>query len=567
MVRVSELQSLPLGERIGGRWAISLRKWVITLCLLPLLAAGYTKNIGDTKSVMLWVSFSFGGLVTVGAIDAVLHRTLFRHRRERSVPAWWVVLDSAFGGLIIGVCAWWGGSLGDANDPAQLAVRIPSLVLLGGLWGVFLTLLLDYRERASAARNRLIDEMVQFELMKAQQSVIVEEVIQTVREETVQEMDRIRGAMSDLESLTVGEAAAVLRSSAKDAIAPLSRQLWMSVKDSYPRIRLWNVLSHAVRTQPFRPLALAVLTLCLSFVDRVSRLGVTRGIAVTALIVLLIIPELSFANFLMRRFPKLHSRIFLASLLVIEVQTIWVVIWEKRVMNAPVSLAEIVVSVLASLFIIFLTVGLQSFDLLRGEVTRFVRDSVEEERIQLMARDRQIGAAVREMARELHGSVQTRLVSCALALDMAAEAGDSESMNAALLEARRILEPEERQISGGVISIESEVSRKVDVWKLLCACTTAIDVAVHTPECANRVGRVVEEAITNAVRHGGATSVDIEIRQLGKDVQVQVADDGHGPTNGDRGLGSSILDHATEGRWVLEAGDTGAVLTAMVPNN
>lgn len=560
-------QTPSLAERIGGRWAIALRKWVITLCLLPLLAAGYTKNIGDTKSVMLWVSFSFGGLVIAGAVDAVLHRTLFRHRREHPVPAWWVVLDSIIGGLIVGVCAWWGGTLGNANDPAQLAVRIPSLVLLGGLWGVFLTLLLDYRERASVARNLLIDEMVQFELMKAQQSVIVEEVIQTVREETVQEIDRIRGAMSDLESLTVGEAAAILRSSAKDAIAPLSRQLWMSVKDSYPRVRLWSVLSHAVKTQPFRPLALAVLTLCLSFVDRVSRIGVTRGIVVTALIVFLIIPELSLANFLMRRFPNLHSRIFLASLLVIEIQTIRVVIWEKQVVDAPVDYAEIVVSVMASLFIIFLTVGLQSFDLLRGEVTRFVRDSVEEERIQLMARDRQIGAAVREMARELHGSVQTRLVSCALALDLAAEAGDSESMNAALLEARRILEPEEHLVPGTVISIESEVARKVEVWKLLCACATRIDVASQTPECASRVGRVVEEAITNAVRHGGATAVDIEIRQQGDGVYVRVTDDGRGPANGDRGLGSAILDHATEARWVLEAGDHGAVLTAMVPNN
>ncbi len=567
MARVPELTSLPLGERIGGRWAISLRKWVITLCLLPLLAAGYTKNIGDTKSVMLWVSFSFGGLVLAGAVDAVLHRTLFRNRHEHPVPAWWVGLDSAIGGLIVGVCAWLGGSLGDATDPAQLAVRIPSLVLLGGLWGVFLTLLLDYRERASNARNLLIDEMVQFELMKAQQSVIVEEVIEAVREETVQEMDRIREVMSNLESLTVGEAAAVLRSSAKDAIGPLSRQLWMSVKDSYPRVRLWNVLSHAVRTQPFRPLALAVLTLCLSVVDRVSRIGVTRGIVVTAIIVLLIIPELSFANFLMRLFPKRHPRIFLASLTMIELQTICVVIWEKRVMDAPVNLAEIVVSVIASLFIIFLTVGLQSFDLLRGEVTRFVRDSVEEERVQIMARDRQIGTAVREMARELHGSVQTRLVSCALALDMAAEAGDSESKNAALLEARRILEPHEYSVSDSVISIEKEVARKVAVWKLLCACTTVIEVASHTQECASRVGRVVEEAITNAVRHGGATAVDIEIRQQGTDVQVRVSDDGDGPGKGAQGLGSAILDHATEGRWSLETGDNGAVLTAMVPNN
>lgn len=556
-----------LGERIGGRWALSIHKWLITLFLLPLLGAGYTKNIGDSRSVVLWMLFSLLGLMLVGLFDVVLDRTLFRLRRVKAVPAWWVVLNSAWGGLVIGVCTWIGGSLGGATDSTQMAIRIPSLVLLGAMWGVLLTLLLEYRERATHWRAQYIDQMVQLELMKAQQGVIVEEVIQAVRNETDQEIGRIRELVSDLDTFTASEASAILRSSAQDAIAPLSRQLWMSAKESYPKIGLLNVVTHSIRSQPFRPWDLAFLTMCLSLLDRVSRIGVQRGLIVTSLIVLIIVVEFSIANKVMLRIAQLRSQIFLGTIVLVEIQTILVVIWERHVMSEPLSFAEIFVSVLASLFLIFLTVGLRSLDLLQGEVARFVMMSMEGERIESMTRDRQISAAVREMARELHGSVQTRLVSCALALDKAAEAGDSESVNAALLEARRILDPPVATSADAVMTIEGEVTRKIDVWKMLCVCTTVIDVEAHTSECANRVGRVVEEAITNAVRHGGASSVEINVVGATGSVRVTVTDDGNGPARGNPGLGSAILDHATEGNWALEAGPIGAVLTATVSNN
>ena len=567
MGRVNDLSLPSLGERIGGRWALCLHKWVITLFLLPLLGAGYTKNIGDSRSVVLWMFFSLVGLMLVGLSDMLLDRTLFRQRRVVTVPAWWVVVNSAWGGLLIGVSTWIGGSLGGATDSTQMAIRIPSLVLLGAMWGVLLTLLLEYRERATHWRVQYIDQMVQLELMKAQQGVIVEEVIQAVRNETDQEIGRIRELVNDLDTFTVSEASAILRSSAQDAIAPLSRQLWVSAKDSYPKIGLLNVVTHSIRSQPFRPWDLALLTVSLSLLDRVSRIGLQRGLVVTSLIVLIILVEFSVANKAMLHVENFRSRIFLGTVVIVEIQTILVVIWERHLMSEPVSPAEIVVSVLASLFLVFLTVGLRSLDLLQGEVARFVMTSMEGERIESMTRDRQISAAVREMARELHGSVQTRLVSCALALDRSAEAGDNESVNAALLEARRILDPPVATNANAVRTIEAEVARKIDVWKMLCECTTVINVGAHSSECANRVGRVVEEAITNAVRHGGASSVSIDVVALIGHVRITVADNGSGPTPGVPGLGSAILDHATEGNWALETGSIGAVLTATISNN
>lgn len=551
-----------LTERIGGRWSISKQKWLTTFFLMPLLAAGYTKNLGDSHSVLLWSCCAFGGLFLVGGIDFVLGRTLFQHRHVVPVPAWWVVVDSAFGGFLIGTCAWIGGWWGGVYDPTQMAIRIPGLMLLGAVWGVLVTLILDFRERTSNSREKYIDEMVYLELAKVQQSAIVAEAVQAVQDETEKEINLIKDV---LENISVNEASAILRISASDAIQPMSRRLWELARNSYPTLRVRDVVSHSMRHQPFQPVGLAMLTVALSVVDRMDRIGQLRGLIVTLLIALGVVMQLSLANRALSRWPAHHRAIFIGVVTMVEIQTCAIVVWERRVMSLPVSYAEIVVSVMASLFLIFLSVGIRSFDLLSGEDIRYAKLGLETERISSIARDRQIGNALRDMARNLHGSVQTRLVSCAIALDLAAQANDGESANAALLEARRALNEATVVQESATRSIADEVHRKVAVWNGLCECTVHVDADAGTPSVAEQIGLVVEEGMTNAVRHGAATAVEVVVtHQSDGSIIVTVTDNGCGPLGGKSGVGSAIIDMATGGDWSLRALELGAVLTARV---
>jgi signal transduction histidine kinase len=381
----------------------------------------------------------------------------------------------------------------------------------------------------------------------------------------LKEVNKIRAVVAELDSVSTSEASSVLRTSAADAIGPLSKKLWNSAKDSYPKIRIRDVVSHAVHTQPFRPLVLSILVVCLSVMDRVARLGTQTGLLMTAFIVAMVSVQLDFANRAMLRWVHIRARIFVGAIALIELLTIGIVVWERHLMNAPVSYVEICISVSASIFLFFVSIGLRSVDLMRGVIASFVMNDIREEKIASIARDRQISSVVREMARELHGTVQTRLVSCALALDLAAEAGDSESANAALLEARRILEPNTSGLAIGILSVSAEVDRRVSVWNALCDCAVEIDVFDDYLACAQILGRVVEEGITNAVRHGQSSFVRISIKQLSDDVvRVVVTDNGTGPSGGRRGLGSSILDSTSGGDWSLKANNPGAVLTVMV---
>jgi signal transduction histidine kinase len=53
--------------------------------------------------------------------------------------------------------------------------------------------------------------------------------------------------------------------------------------------------------------------------------------------------------------------------------------------------------------------------------------------------------------------------------------------------------------------------------------------------------RVVQEALTNVVRHAEAGSVVVSIRPDGEALLVEVTDDGHGPAPGTGGAGLGLV--------------------------
>ncbi|GAA1354046.1 sensor histidine kinase [Saccharothrix algeriensis] len=55
------------------------------------------------------------------------------------------------------------------------------------------------------------------------------------------------------------------------------------------------------------------------------------------------------------------------------------------------------------------------------------------------------------------------------------------------------------------------------------------------------VYRVVQESLTNVVKHAGARKADVRVRFLESSVEVEVADDGRGAAAGDRGGGLGLL--------------------------
>ena len=64
---------------------------------------------------------------------------------------------------------------------------------------------------------------------------------------------------------------------------------------------------------------------------------------------------------------------------------------------------------------------------------------------------------------------------------------------------------------------------------------------VPVPESVSQAAyRIVQEAVTNTLKHGHASSVDIRVRYLAGELEVDVADDGRGPGSGATEPGSGM---------------------------
>ena len=105
------------------------------------------------------------------------------------------------------------------------------------------------------------------------------------------------------------------------------------------------------------------------------------------------------------------------------------------------------------------------------------------------------------------------------------------------------------------------------------ACPVTVTVTVAPGEAGSALAETVlfyvcSEALTNAIKHAGATRVRIEVRRAGADIEASVADDGCGGADpragsGLRGLADRVAAHG--GRLRLESPrGTGTVITVAV---
>jgi signal transduction histidine kinase len=95
--------------------------------------------------------------------------------------------------------------------------------------------------------------------------------------------------------------------------------------------------------------------------------------------------------------------------------------------------------------------------------------------------------------------------------------------------------------------------------------------ARHTPELESTVYRLVQEALTNAVRHAGATRIQIDVGEHDGCVDVAVADDGRGfdpATAHSGGFGLTGMRERVEladGELDIDSGPEGTTVRARLP--
>lgn len=568
-----------LRERLGGRWAISVQGYLI-LCaglFLTLLAneAGATNSV---RGAIAWLGIGLGGCLVLGAYLLVLDRfTPYARRRERTVPLWVLMVGTAGAGVVLGVAIGLLAALvGQATSEGVLQ-RVAGYVIIGVWIGLGLILLLDGIDRSRRRRDALIERQVGLELAALQQTLLVDELrsqaVASVESDLAAARDDVARRLDAMDAGPPGpddtQVAAMLRDVASGQVRALSRHLWDTAARTYPKAPWWTVLASTIRREPLRPIALLAIYVLGNVTALTGEFGTSTGLAMLGLVSLEIVVVTFVANRLMRRFPRWHAPLFIAGALMLQAYLVPMALWRDSVVAGSGSVSWALTQLVAGLALIVATSAVGSWVHVQGALERAYERDLDQARVRSIARSRAVAELARDLSRQLHGSVQSTLVACAAMSEQAVTQGDSAQLRTTLMEAHRALSASAAGLGDEPVplGLAAEVRRKAGLWEGLCDITVRIDPALDAASApVAAVGRVVEEAISNAIRHGGATAITVAVAPAEPaGVRLTIDDNGTGrPAGATPGLGSAVLDEATARRWSLERLPRGERMLAVV---
>jgi signal transduction histidine kinase len=152
-----------------------------------------------------------------------------------------------------------------------------------------------------------------------------------------------------------------------------------------------------------------------------------------------------------------------------------------------------------------------------------------------------------DLARYLHGELQAGLIAASLLLQRASNTGDTDLSRHALRNAANILRQDHAQISQSRISSPQARLEKISAgWRGIA--DVRIDLhwidALET-SVLNDVIALIDEGVSNAIRHAKASTIAVSGSYLGADVHLEILSNGSGMTEHTPGLGTKLFNEVT----------------------
>lgn len=576
-----------LRDRLGGRWALSWQASVSGSALIVVLFVSQGAALSDQEEssagAVVWLGVALLAIAAKSCWQVMANATFLRHRRERPLSVLGVIAFDLGTGLVFGATALAGEVLLGASSaeltPRSATIRTAAFAVSALWWYLITTLAFDSIDRFTHERRDLVNRLVEWQGMLLREQQVESELRASVAGELSEPVQRTRSvALAALTRSDEGlrEVSDDLRSLAGTSVRTLSHDLMVRADRAYPRSDLRTAVPVVLKEHRFAVWPMAALVLLILLPSGVSGppsgsglIGVLGAAVATAAL-------LGTANLIMDR-SRLDSRLVsvVAFLLLQGLTLTALMILTNSGSGAsgvdpttpsPLEVAGTVVAVTLGVVVTSLLKALHTH---RARVLDRLRIDSDEARAEQMVMSLRLATATRKVASELHGSLQTRLLACAGALDSAVDAGDPIAVDAALTRVLDVLADPlaDPGMSGeqiGVLSLTEAICRPVREWEGILDVRVSIDpgVSVEDDELAVAAAVVVEEALANAYRHGHASRVNIDVTRVDDGVLVTVEDDGTGLGANPPGLGVRRMQSVS--RFGIEGLPIGTRVTARI---
>jgi len=168
----------------------------------------------------------------------------------------------------------------------------------------------------------------------------------------------------------------------------------------------------------------------------------------------------------------------------------------------------------------------------------------------------------RELANQLHSTVQNRLVNAARRIEASGFSpqvirDEKQALDRLLDEATRTADDDTARANRP--NFRAGLDTLFSRWDGFVTLTHTIDDTIDELSDTDQttVLHVVTEAINNAVRHGQAKHVALSVNVTHSTVTVTLDDDGFGPIDKPAGLGTALFNSVSDGTFSLKQRDTG----------
>jgi signal transduction histidine kinase len=517
------------------------------LLLIPtsLLTSLLSRTITDLWELVGWIVANLVAFLVCWAWVWLFDRTAFRSKAVRPVAVPVVV---AFGASL-------GAMKGALTDLAGSFVGVGPLVAEETVWRSLGTAVLGaVVVPAVAALKVAVDRY------RTAHALLVAEMLGGMRAPenaaTPGVTDFVVEARRELASVEPAEAATTILRLVDGRLRPLTHELWASVDQLPAELDLASLLRIAVLRNPL-PLAGITLPYALS-VWPVSVqaaglfIGTLRSVAAgLGLLAVIVLARTVRAEHAWTPVAVLHLVVTILVATAVQVAQ-WDLLLGGMPMPSSPGLWITVGTWLTALILVSGAVSgaLRTRAMLREQVLRVLGP----EALRALALEDHDRLEAQRIATRLHSDLQGRMVATARRIEQLS--GDEVAIAAEVAMLDRVLAGlgvDMRSTDQGAFA--ERLDALSERWRGFLDISVAVEAAAGrlTDHHADRLERVVDEAVVNAIRHGLATSVGVVIQSHDDSISVTVTDDGVGPRNGRPGLGSTFFDLVSAGAWTLTA--------------
>lgn len=556
-----------LRSDIGGP-ALLHRPGFLTGLPIVILASVLTAN--SSQDANLWLPWILANLLSVlvcwGWFE-LFERVIFTGRAKRPIAGVLVaVFGLSLGALKGATTGLFGFLLGLETDLALgITSRIIQTALLG-LWVVpVLAVLEAARRRFQAERDILVAERVQQRLAATD----VQNTDFVSQPELRQFIGEAKKRLESDSSKTYGP---LIRDIVENALRPLSHRLWERENARVTNFSLADMSKIALVRYPFLVLPVTISYFGPVFFSLLAAVGATRAIS-TMLVEVSVLVILLTAAKLYR--PKKFAIASAYFVFVMALSVAAMALSTAAIFSEPLNVAFLATHVVifvwlsqVAFFSSFVLAAIRSHDKIREQL----------EELEQSLGNRSLNASVaktenlmlnRELANFLHGNLQNRLLSAALRMDKNQDNPD---------ELLRELRAVEQLLDDAVLdySLASDLGLAEQLaeiaarWAGFVSVQTDLQTSSASAVQIKQVTQLVNEAVSNAVRHGLAGNVWVRVvagseggvSGAAPQLLITVTDDGLGPRDGVAGLGSRLYESMAGTSWFIKPGtDGGSVLT------